>query len=719
MVKVTSRFSGALAALTSEEEARAGIEPRSAAVEANSISPTRRQFMKRIGVRDQETTRYLSHSSPMEGIKSLIPALVGEDITTENSPYSASSISSYIASKGGRMGVSTLSRYARNFSNQATRDLSNSDIIRGKEPLYSSVSHFKEIYDAVVSLRADMISEYRDRSDLLAVGEMEDLPKITVQQWKPHYWWVTSPISTTYQPGVAPALERMLKFVLDVYYDRLKKSQYGAILGKPTEELILEDFDPKSTMTGAPFFAAGDQSQVARTLMLKILDPQTLVGTGVDGWSRCLEAMSAIRINHVHGNSPCVSTRMGPLKKPVPLWFTAGTVPLSKWSATGLYNRTRFVFPAPYHINFLLSPLYVQLSAARKSILGLWHDPESADQYVAALRKRPNCYAVDFSGMDTSMSVELVTTMFQLLSARGFNKWSSDFGAAMYPTVDILMPSIIGEARNASALHGAKPWASGYKLTSEFDTWYGLAVVLAALDTVIPDASRKWASGEMTIAELGDDVIFTTDKPMDVEAFSAAASVLGATLEVKRDAMFLKQLLPLDPAIPHRTRSFARALQQIFFNEDRYSGTKGGTRPDAILRLGLAARCTLLKHHPDFGKWMPKLLSIINKLEYMKSATPEFISRLGDDNPWISQEDVLDVISFSALNPNFVEEIEADAYSPSAAYFAEILKSYGVSSMYEAENTVIRAEYLKALQSRPTEEDVSLAIAMTRPNWAG
>jgi hypothetical protein len=413
--------------------------------------------------------------------------------------------------------------------------------------------------------------------------------------------------------------------------------------------------------------------------------------------------------------SPVLSTRSGPLRKPTTLWTLGPAGYEAVYEAVGLYNRTRFVFPAPYFINFILSPIYVEMSSVRKKKLGLWHDPDSQARYIEQFRKQgKNPYTIDFSGMDTAMWPSIIMAIIKELKSAGFSKWPLEVFEILYPEMGVVLPSYLGRTGSATLLEGpVRPWCSGFKLTSEMDTIYGAAVLLSALQRQRPTIVDEWISGTWCFAELGDDIAFTASFNIDSTKLAADALELwGAKLEIIHDAMFLKWFLPIHPEIPKLSRSFSRFIQQTVYNEDRYTGGEGGDKPPAVMRLALMARMEGLLNHPHFSRWWPSMCAILLELKYVRDASSQYREKIRRGEPALDVGDDQAILEYSVRVPTYLSDItERAKFEPSAAALLRILESRGLASDQTPGDVAIRSAYWDAFVTNPNPR--SLAVLST------
>jgi len=657
---------------------------------------------------------FINHSDPTRDVASLWPALIPSDIKLERLPVPRTSwdLVEELRRRGDEVEEVPFGYYRASTYEGVNRRLDNSDWLKGKEPLYGGdLALCNQIRQEVRAVNDEMIAYYEPREDssLIASMEMQSLPKTTAQQWRPTGCFCYSPISEVDVPAATPFMQEWFdKVALSVYGPELEGARHD---GLPTDfyGLVMLDDDPPDTMTGAPTFVSGEKSHEARIAVLKALPDPT--STSPEEWVAAVEALGAT-LGYPSSTfwNPVLAYRSGPLKKPLPLWVRQDGGYIAYYQATGVYDRSRYVFPAPYYVNFILSPLYVEMSSVRKRKLGLWHDPEHIQEYTQKLRRQGKyAFSIDFSGMDTAMRKSIVCAAFRALKKAGFSKWPIDTFLRLYPKMGITMPHYGGQVGFASVLSGDfTPWCSGFKLTSEVDTFYGMTVLLSCLERQQPGIFQRWASGDWIFLELGDDIMFTTDFEIDADKLAEDAKTLwGATLKIIHDAMFLQTFIPVDPEIPERTRPLSRFLQQTFYNEDRYDGVEGGTRPNAIMRLALQARMALLDRHPDFQRWWPKIFPILCKLVYVRESSDRYRRELSAGRAILDEGDEQAILAYAQRQPKYFLNLRARAkYEPSAAQALRLMEDQGMTLDLDPIATAMRQTYVQALKTPPSSDAI-------------
>jgi len=646
---------------------------------------------------------YLNHAgiSP-SSTKDLIPALVGGAIEFDSiTPLSSQSVVEDMVSHGASIDHLDLALYPSSALGKSRR-LDNEDCLVGYSPLYDDLSHFKSIYLRISEV-IRQVKQTCEPAPLISSMEMQDLEKVCLQRWKPPGYHVHMPFSPDIKHDAYPAIfVKALKTIARVY--REKASEMCSL---SLRELIMLDSDPPETNTGLPTLAAGDDTHLSRMQILSAVPPP--VGKP-DEWIKGYMSLSAqLGFHPEFLFSAILATRHGPTRKPIPMFVPDPMGFTANKSSIGLYGRTRFVYPIPYAVNFLLSPVYVALKDARQKILGLWHDPKSMGNYVNSLKKQGSMpYSADFSGMDTTMPPHLIMLICSVLIEAGFPAYPLWVLKEAAPILGVAAPSYENTSRKVTWIHRFVSWMSGFKLTSEFDTIFGLATILSVLEQMGVCSIEDWANGKFIVAELGDDVFFTVKKSMDMDLFAELAKkIAGADVKLFEDAMFLKRFLPMTQEIPRLTRPFSRFIQQTFANEDKYDGEKGGRRPDAILRLALSARFESLDLHPMFSKLWPAVCELVEMLGFVRRSSPDYISNLRKGKVLLQEGDEMIILQYSEQNSLYIDRLRERAkYEPSAAALMARFSELGVSANQNPASAAIRKAYCDAFFTKPTHKSV-------------
>lgn len=506
--------------------------------------------------------------------------------------------------------------------------------LKGYPNLYSDVEHFKSIVDGVKRLARRLAAKVRPITEdskhnehLIALSEWPDTQAIGMIRTKSIGWFLDPVFSLDIMRSNPSILfERVLDRVAAKYASVLKnpvKTDNVEIpsisLSTDDATLRLVDSDPTDTLVGLPTMASQEETIPTRVLMLA-LSPDFKNSTGAEWLSKYRNAVAnGLSIPSFMALAVSIANRTSASRKSFRSWELGRAGYISNSSVKGLGARVRNVFPVPFVLNYALSPLYVQLSHARKNIPGLWHDPESWDKMVKNLTSNKDhvIMSADFSGMDQHMSPSLIAMIGRTLHKRGFSKFASSIMSVIQDEISILAPSMIGAPRSVTKISSVIPWLSGFKLTSEFDTIYGLAATLTAMSqqTPLKDIVDKWERGEFIIYELGDDTIFSLPsniyEQVDWDKFTDdAMKLVGA--DIKRDdaPVFLKRIILRDGSSP---RMLSRVIQQTFFNESRSDGL-----PAIVSLVGFKARVEGLDKHPWYAEFREEFEDIVLQTVFAK-----------------------------------------------------------------------------------------------------
>lgn len=671
---------------------------------------------------------YWNHAAPEKDCDKLIPSsLVVNKITIKDAPdfYSSADVIALIQEKGGMIEDMPFHYYSPTATIGKSRKLDNSDMLTGKEPVFGDMQRFIQVDKKARTLVQSMLSHIQPMKEKnkLALMECEDLEKVCYQQWRPIGSVIESPLAKLDKVQLQPPQMKALRVVTDVYYRNLKRSKPELISADPRALRLLDD-DPPDTMTGLPTCQSGERTISARLSILKLI-PEPLT-PGVP-WMDALDSVGAnLGLPEGYMTSLMQAYRTGPIspEKAVKLMTFDGWGFSATKEAYGAYCRARKMYPAPFQLNYAWSPLYVQLSSARQATLGAWHTPQDRENQINALRKFKYIYSSDFHGMDTSITVDDVVATIMAVRDAGFQKETAQLVIDMYPRMGILYPHFFGQYGLSSMVTGAgRPWGSGVKLTSELDTIIGIAVHLDCLNQQIPDFLDGWVKGKYIVCCLGDDVIFGVNHLINMDKFHEdALSRWGKDIDLVEDAIFLKWFMPVIPEVPKLTRPLSRLIQQTIANEDRYSGTEGGDKPSAILRLGLSSRMIAIKDHPWIQEYWPSIFNVISELKYFDDADPIWIESIKKAQvPEVTAKDAITIQEYAARVPSyFLKLLDQAKYQPSAAMTIKMIEAQtSISNVVAPPGPAIRKAYAEALAHNPTGKDYDAVLDMVSANVYG
>lgn len=593
------------------------------------------------------------------------------------------------------------------------RSNDNADVIKGHENIYDSLGHFSEVYKALSSIRVDVRESLHD-GDPFSSAELEDIDKITIQKWKRPGYFLHNPMAShLYRGRFDPLIVKVAQRVCS-HLARKVGDYLGASTADASLKQALLDFDPPDTMVGMPTLKSGDQSIPARRLTAAAL-PSPL-GLTPGAWFDKVDVMAAsLGIPQGFLYASVMATRHKPTNKPLVSWVSTGAGYIPGAVTQSLYDDSRFVYPIPHFINLLLSSGYVSVHQGRVSVLGGDHSPDQAALYCKDLQTRKYLYTSDFSGMDTSMGPDLINLLADSCAAAGFSPWSMAFLKEYYRRTLLLLPSYSGNKWGVTSISEVISWMSGFKLTSEFDSLVALIALFSYLENRGTGELAKWEKGHFSVPVQGDDQIFSLDTPLDIDDYSDfVKKYLGMEVKAKEgDAMFLKNILPVLPSVPKRAKSLSRFIQQSFFNEDKYTGIEGGTRPDAVMRLALMVRSQYLLNNPIARRFWPRVAEVLLTSSYVKTGGDAFRRSVMNGNIKISASDQNDILNYATTNDSFYARIaERSKFENSAAILLDVLHSMGLSSDNLDDLAMKQRQVVvNALIAQPSINDVNLLVS--------
>lgn len=600
--------------------------------------------------------------------------------------------------------------------------------MKGYENLYSTLADFEETFSKVQKLsrrlhdkvKAALPDEKVKDATLsieqrVALAEFPDTEAIGTIRTKALGWFLDSPVAMDIKT-TPPSQEwiavfaRVAKRYAAVLNNGSKLSAAGTqlpqhvTLASSDSELRDLDSDPSDTLTGLPTLASGEATIPTRIAMLAASPMMTGNGSKwLDGYANQLAAAAQVPTDLVLGAT--IANRTSSFRKFRRLWKLSPGGYISELEVKGLGSRVRNVFPIPFPINYAMAPAYKQLSTARMKIKGLWHSPQDWDLMTKELTTPGSVIvSADYSGMDTRISPSVVQIMAMELMKAGFSRFACEVLANVQKVMTIFTPSYMGTPRSSTRMKAVIPWLSGYKLTSEIDTIYGVATTLAALARQKPTANivELWEKGEFILYELGDDTIFKLsaeiNDAIDWDQFTQdAKQMVGA--EVKKDVapVFLKKIILNSGGSP---RMFARVIQQTFFNESRNEGN-----PPIVSLIGFKARIEGLKAHPWFDEFYPELLSIVLQTKFAKDLSLTDVQP--DTNLSEAHKSLLAEYAASLSGLDWLAELKEQAKYSKAAMDSLTIVLRSLPGLQDLENKD-RKLYADALSRKPTREELEL-----------
>lgn len=653
------------------------------------------------------------HTSP-DSFSGLIPVLIpGSASIVPADPKSlntAGSIIAFARSKGSQIDNIPLSLF-RSTSLGKPRQLDNSDLVTGYQPIFPTLSDLKS---AIPDIRdtIDYIDGVTSKDKIWNSMESDDLKKVTIQRTKAPGFYLQPPFAEDivqfdhYSSEFLQNLENVIKMVA---------SNAPRLNDITWETAVSQVVDRTESNVGMPTMLSGEGTTIkGRLLTMKALPPPD---RSPDDYFSQVDRLGTDSFGLKPGMivSPVISTRFGPSAKPVKLWYGEPGSYQTDYSAIGYYPRVRLVYGVPYHVNFALAKLYIQLKQGVYSLLGCSPTVEGLSDTITMLKKQGKIvYTFDFSAMDQHYHNLLVAHMTTLFTKYGLDPWGSRFLELCMLNGGIIFPGF-ELPRSITYFSQFYGWVSGSQLTAIMNTIYNIAVNLTCIQQQNKTFHKLYLERKKYIAALGDDGQFSDDFDYDIDKYTEDALIhAGATLKLQHDTIFLKKILPTGWGVSQLSKPAARIIQQTFFNEDSYLDR--ADYPE-IMILGLLARCDTIQGHKYFKEIWPRLSSLIlTHSAYCQFMTREQVTGFKKGDFFLTSEQKLRIIEFGNQNENWLSTLASRAeVQPSAKEFLLLLIKAGVSvDKFLAENAKMRQMYLHAWFTKPTLGDFDALVKVTR-----
>jgi hypothetical protein len=418
------------------------------------------------------------------------------------------------------------------------------------------------VADALATV-AEQYEHVKSRADTagLWTSEQASWKKFTMQRGTAGFWFVQRQSGGDLESAIPPRIRDIVIQIATTY----------AVNASAADE---SRPDPADTNPGWPTFTAHPLGKLCSNVLVEprfegLLDNATTLA------------------RRLHLDEPSVLAnglggRSGPLYKDTPLlrfngsgWETYGT-----WK--GYSQRNRVVQMSAAASNWMLKPLFNVLHGARSRIPGLWRTGNQDFELANRFKHR---YESDISGFDVSVTRQLqVLVSWALASVMPHLK--QDLSSWLFvETLGLITPHWGMQFGLATLERFKGGTRSGVKTTAEAGQFYSLTATLYALHLHGFDVSEWPHSGHFTVVVQGDDVIVSTDRPLDPVTWAKAYAAIGLKAELIEGDMFLSRHMSTE-------RSSApvagRIVQQTLSNEHEPIGEMDETV--GILALGFIAR---------------------------------------------------------------------------------------------------------------------------------
>lgn len=607
------------------------------------------------------------------------------------------------------------------------RLIDNSDIVRGY-PMYTGdtpedkLNDVRHTWSAIIKVGEKLMDVVRDKIPHIFNDEDDDVGKLSIQRTEYYGRHIDSPFDDYALRDPHDGYLKVLDFVLDDIVEHIKREGFNR------DQFFMSTIDAQETAPGGPTFAGTDIVKINNGLETVEINYHgkrllALQAQPVPDYSR--PPGSYLDLIYEWGYSlglpqgamawsSYLSFRSGAKKKAQPVFVDKGGMFAATHEASSLHCNMRKVYPGAFGRNLTVTPGVYCLKRWRQSRLGLWHTPDRVDNWIREINKTPgnHSYMCDFSNFDrTQKNFYLWYVADYLYRKTGI--WEFGLLAAFYKNTGIIYPSFYtGDPTAVTFMHGPITLLSGWLETSDMGTVLSLAAQLFSLSGQFPDICSKWKSGKFVIAVQSDDVLFQTPSALNEEMFVQRMDDAGFKAKLLPGHTFLKLMIPIGSQKDRPiTRLISRILQQTFGNEDKYDTP---LKPDAIIRLGLMARCENIHGHPAWPYMKKDILDLLDRPIYHK-----VLDKIGQGVDALDDADKLEILKYSETKAgeDWLSQLMVLSTSvPSAAEtLAMLKKSINLDTdALQIERTKMRKSYLDALFSKGNAKTTDMLYAICK-----
>jgi len=607
------------------------------------------------------------------------------------------------------------------------RLIDNSDIVRGY-PMYSGdtledkLNDVRHTWSAIIKVGEKLMEVVKSKIPHIFNDEDDDVGKLSIQRTEYYGRHIDSPFDDYALREPHDGYLKVLDFVLDDIVDHIKREGFNR------DQFFMSTIDAQETAPGGPTFAGTDIVRINNGLENIEINYHgkrllALQAQPVPDYTRSPE--SYLDLIYEWGYSlglpqgamawsSYLSFRSGAKKKAQPVFVDKGGMFAATHEASSLHCNMRKVYPGAFGRNLTVTPGVYCLKRWRQARLGLWHTPDRVDNWIREINKTPgnHAYMCDFSNFDrTQKNFYLWYVADYLYRKTGI--WEFGLLAAFYKNTGIVYPSFYtGDPTACTFMHGPITLLSGWLETSDMGTVLSLAAQLFSLSSQFPDICSKWKSGKFVIAVQSDDVLFQTPSALNEEMFVQRMDDAGFKAKLLPGHTFLKLMIPIGSQKDRPiTRLISRILQQTFGNEDKYDTP---LKPDAIIRLGLMARCENIHGHPAWPYVKKDIMDLLDRPIYHK-----ILGKIGQGVDALDDADKLEILKYSETKAgeDWLSQLMVLSTSvPSAAEtLAMLKKSINLDTdALQIERTRMRKSYLDALFSKGNAKTTDMLYAICK-----
>lgn len=452
--------------------------------------------------------------------------------------------------------------------------------------------------------------------------------------------------------------------------------------------------EPADTNGGWPSFMSGPAAKIFGALFI----PQ---GTNfLEAFDNASQFCQLVGLDPATALGYGLGSRTGPMYKWQPMArfdFDARTWTAGKeWR--GYAERNRIVQMSSVAFNYVLRELTAALKLTRANIPGLWRRGRS-DAFLA--NAFPFRAEADISGYDVSVPAALQRNTGALWKriwpelAEHVSYWlACERAPLLTPSWD-LRPEYLSVL---TALGGTR---TGLKNTAEIGTFIGLHVTLYALGLQGFDVLHWPEASDFANVHQGDDVLVSTNRPIDREAWASAFLECNLKCEAIEGDGFLSRHLPGGG----RSLPIAgRIVQQTMSNENE----QPGNRLKGLQYLGFAARADGAQDLPTFLQ--EQIWSCIKHAEWIRETGATSLKEVlhfvnGPD----ARGAIVRALEVSAGLDWLATETRSIEYNFSAQKIAELALELGLQPELVASRDRVTDEIIRATRNMAPRDKLRIA----------
>lgn len=398
-------------------------------------------------------------------------------------------------------------------------------------------------------------------------GELDIIAKLSMQSGVQPQWHMYE-----YDHSQIRVSSEFIKICHAVanHWMRMYRKSDAPSLQWTEEQMMRSDIDKVDSVAGYPSFSPDPLIRLATFKSMALhglptvddLDKQSIL------WNKDLDIPD-------YKYPFALGRRFGPTRKPTIRYDLQEGYAYPSRKDVGIWPRVRKIYFSSAVLNKAQSAGYIQLRDAKYSVLGNYHDTASKSIYNKQLSELINKGWVlgesDFSGYDSTISLDMANHMISALIKAGFNERSLRVTQWIWSNAVTFTPSWcsygeVPDGREIAVYNGDPGLLSGTKDTNNLGSFGANVLAIKGLIQQGFMTMKQAESGDWPLfLDSSDDLLFCTPKPLDPDLYAASCMEEGIKVKYFVGRRFLqKHFYP-----PNEFAVCARVIQQTLFNEHK------------------------------------------------------------------------------------------------------------------------------------------------------